>query len=198
MKSLSILLILALTIPVINQKIFCQEQKEPVIDVSQLSKKEEVKPSFTDKEMEFYNKSLDLINRVKRWEKIVLIASKRYSVDKNLIRSVIAAESGGYVPDTSSAGARSIMQLLPSTAEDLGVKDIDNPFDNILGGTKYLRNLLKMFDNNEELALASYNAGAGAVLKYNGVPPYKETMAYVKSVKEYKKLFEMHELLAAK
>lgn len=113
---------------------------------------------------------------------IVSNISAKYNVDEKLVNAVIRQESGFNVKAKSKAGAMGLMQLMPATAKGLGVKDPYNPVQNVEGGVKYLSNLLKKYNGNVILALAAYNAGSGAVDKYNGVPPYKETQNYVKSI----------------
>ncbi len=120
-------------------------------------------------------------------DEIVDYYAGRYVLDKSLIYAIIKAESGGNRYAVSSAGARGLMQLMPGTAREMGVKDIFDPAENIAGGTQYLAKLLNLFDNNTTLALAGYNAGPGNVKKYGGVPPFKETQDYVRRVKQYQK-----------
>ncbi len=107
-------------------------------------------------------------------------AAARHDVDAALVRAVMAAESGGNPEARSPVGAIGLMQLMPGTAKDLGVADAADPAQNIEGGTKYLAELTKKF--GLEHGVAAYNAGPGAVEKYGGVPPYRETRAYVDRV----------------
>lgn len=113
-------------------------------------------------------------------------AAKRYGLPAPLVHAVIAAESAYDANAISRAGAVGLMQLMPETAKRYGVVNRRNPMDNIDGGTRYLRDLLVMFDYNLILALAAYNAGEGAVKQYgNQIPPYEETRRYVDRVISY-------------
>ena len=109
-------------------------------------------------------------------------AGAEHDIDVELLASVIKAESNFRVDAISRAGARGLMQLMPSTAHDLGVQDITRADQNIAGGTAYLDSLLKLYKDDLRLALAAYNAGPAAVAKYHGIPPYRETRAYVSRV----------------
>jgi soluble lytic murein transglycosylase-like protein len=109
-------------------------------------------------------------------------AGRQHNLDVDLLASVVKAESGGDARAVSRTGARGLMQLMPATAEELGVKDSFEPEQNVSGGTAYLDALLTSYRNNLALALAAYNAGPAAVAKYRGIPPYRETRAYVARV----------------
>jgi soluble lytic murein transglycosylase-like protein len=113
---------------------------------------------------------------------IVGEASVQQGVDSDFIRSVIRQESAGNSQAVSVAGARGLMQLMPATALKLGVSNSFSPEQNVHGGTRYLRELLERYHGDAIKALAAYNAGPGAVDRYKGVPPYRETRQYVQRV----------------
>lgn len=118
-------------------------------------------------------------------DRFIVSSSNRYGVDPLLIYSIMHRESSFKRFALSHKGARGLMQLMPATAARLGVRDIFDPQQNIEGGVKYMRILLDMFDGDVRLALAGYNAGEGAVLKYRrNVPPYRETQEYVRRISE--------------
>ena len=114
---------------------------------------------------------------------LVEASAKKYNMDADLITSVIAVESNFDPKAVSRKNARGLMQLLPETAAKLGVKNIDDPAENIDGGTRYLRFLLEKYNNDLSLALAAYNAGPDKVQLYGTIPPYSETISYVRRVK---------------
>jgi soluble lytic murein transglycosylase-like protein len=128
---------------------------------------------------------------IQRYSPIIDVASRTYGVDKALVHAVISAESGYNPAALSRAGAVGLMQLMPDTAKRYGVKNIQDPVENIHGGVKYLRDLLVMFNGNIELAVAAYNAGENAVIKYgNRIPPYAETVQYVPKVLGFYRKFQ--------
>jgi soluble lytic murein transglycosylase-like protein len=109
-------------------------------------------------------------------------AGEEHDIDVELLASIVHAESDGRAHAVSRTGAQGLMQLMPGTAQQMGVKDSFEPAQNINGGTAYLDALLTRYKDNLALALAAYNAGPAAVDKYHGVPPYRETRAYVARV----------------
>jgi soluble lytic murein transglycosylase-like protein len=125
-------------------------------------------------------------------------AGAQHNIDEDLLASVVRAESGGQVHAVSRTGARGLMQLMPGTATAMGVDDAFRPDQNISGGTAYLDSLLTRYHNNVALALAAYNAGPGAVDKYHGVPPYRETRDYVaRVIREFNRRKQMAAALTA-
>lgn len=112
----------------------------------------------------------------------IRVAAARFGVDSNLVDAVAWQESRYNPRARSSAGAIGVMQLMPGTARQLGVRNPHDVQQNVTGGTAYLREQLERFGNNVPLALAAYNAGPGAVLKYGGIPPYRETQNYVRQI----------------
>ena len=112
-------------------------------------------------------------------------AAQKYNVSVNLLKAIGKAESGFDPNAVSRSGAQGVMQLMPKTAESLGVTDSFDPEQNIMGGSKYISQLLDRYDGDVNLALAAYNAGMGNVAKYGGIPPFKETQNYVVKVNKF-------------
>ncbi len=144
--------------------------------------KHQYKKFIDKKDLNLNEKAL---KRLKKFDLYIKDAAKKFNVDEKLIKSVILTESSAKADAKSKANAKGLMQLVDSTANYLGVKNVWDPKENIMAGTKYLSELLKTFNGNTELALAGYNAGPGNVLKHKGIPPFKETQNYVKRVKNY-------------
>lgn len=129
------------------------------------------------------------------FDRIIALACRSYGVEFALVKAVIKAESAFDPAALSPAGARGLMQLMPDTAALHGVTNVHAPRDNIEGGVRHLRFLLDRFRGNLTLTLAAYNAGAEAVTRYNGVPPYQETQEYVQRVLQYRELYRQRSAL---
>lgn len=129
-----------------------------------------------------HQNSTGSLSRIQKWDSLIKETAERYGVDSNLVVAVVARESGGDPYAVSKAGAKGLMQLMDDTAREMGVKHPFSPWENIDGGVKYLKKMLDQFGGDERLALASYNAGPSVVKRYNGIPPYPETINYVDSV----------------
>jgi len=137
--------------------------------------------------------SRSMTDRINRYQSLIEDAAQKNSIDSTLVKAVIATESAGHPYAQSSKDAKGLMQLIDSTASDMGVKNVWNPKDNIEGGAKYLKQMLDKFNGDVQKAVASYNAGPTAVEKHNGVPPYRETKEYVNRVMNYWNYFQQQE-----
>jgi len=126
---------------------------------------------------------------IKKYDGIIDDASKRFGLEPSLVKAVIKAESDFDHEAVSNKGAQGLMQLMPETAATMEVKDAFDPEDNIVGGTRYLSQLMERFGNNTELAVAAYNAGPEAVQTHGGIPPFEETRTFVQRVLRYYKQF---------
>jgi soluble lytic murein transglycosylase-like protein len=122
------------------------------------------------------------LDRIKSYNDIIAQTAESVGVDANLLKAMIVEESGGKQHARSSKNAKGLMQLIDTTAQSMGVKNIWDPHQNIQGGARYLKQQLEKFNGDVPLALASYNAGPGNVERYNGIPPFQETKNYVKRV----------------
>ena len=140
------------------------------------------------------NRPDSLLKNVGKYSDIINEAAGTYDLQPNLIKAVIAAESAGKPDSLSSKNAKGLMQLTDSTAKDMGVSNSFDPWENIMGGSKYLKSLIERYSGNLTKALASYNAGPGTVDQYGGVPPYPETQNYVRKVMSYLNMFDGNEV----
>jgi soluble lytic murein transglycosylase-like protein len=125
---------------------------------------------------------LSLLNATSDMDQLINQASQQYNLPAKLIKAVIQHESNFNPNALSKSGASGLMQLMPTTARSLGVNDVFDPEQNILAGSKYLKQMLDKYAGNLELALAAYNAGPANVDKYGGIPPFKETANYVQKI----------------
>ncbi len=128
-----------------------------------------------------------------RYDKLIRNVARRHGVDYKLVKAVIHAESAFNHRAVSRVGALGLMQLMPATADELHVTDPFNPQDNVDGGTRYLKQMLRTFRNDISLSLAAYNAGPNTVFRYGGVPPYRETQSYIRKVKALMRRYERDE-----
>jgi soluble lytic murein transglycosylase-like protein len=165
-----------------NTRLFLSESDQQYVDVptdSILSfEKEEVAPAVAASPVAKVADVQPSLNV----DQIVEKAARENQLDSDFLRAVIRAESQGNANAVSPKGAQGLMQLMPGTAAKLGVKNIFDPNENVDAGTRYLRYLLSQYHNDPVQALAAYNAGAGRVQQYHGVPPYRETRTYVANI----------------
>ena len=164
------------------------------MDLNAVCKETDAEPSTKTIISEQPNKPLSQSCSTRSSEKVIIErsihkAAQKYNLPPALIKAVIKAESNFDPNAVSSAGAQGLMQLMPATAEELGVKNSFDIEQNIDGGSHYLRKMLDKFGRNTKLALAAYNAGPGTVEKYDGNVPYPETRNYVKRVMRFSSKF---------
>ncbi len=145
----------------------------------------DLKYSRKSKETKSVSPSNSSMNRLNKFLPIIQEAAQQFGVDENLIKSVILTESAANPDAQSKVKAKGLMQLMDSTAAELGVNNVWNPKENIIGGTKYLSKMLQQYEGDVEKSLAAYNAGPSNVEKYDGVPPFKETKNYINRVLGY-------------
>ena len=131
------------------------------------------------------NSSFSYIRDSNQYDSLISEFSKKYQVDFALIKAIIRAESGFNPFAVSRKGAKGLMQLMPGTASRVNVSNIFNPRENIEGGVRYLKYLLSLFNNDLRLSLAAYNAGENIVAEVRSIPPYRETVDYVRKVLSY-------------
>lgn len=156
----------------VEPKIYNRNDLNALIGVQNTPKTENFATKVTNELVGTKNQILDMVTKI----------SKRHGVDDKLVKALIKQESGFKVDAKSKVGALGLMQLMPETAKSLGVKNPMNPVENVEGGVTYLKSMLDKYNGNVILALAAYNAGPGAVDKFDGVPPYPETQNYVKNI----------------
>ena len=171
-----------------NNDVSSLHEKSRTTDVPATIKEEPapVPPEKVNEDMFTYRiKETELL-----YNPIILEAASQNHVDLTLVKAIIMAESGYNIMTLSKEGAAGLMQLMPGTARSLGVKDIYNPEENIYAGVRYLKKLLNRFNGDKKMALAAYNAGISRVIKYKGVPPFKETHQYIKKVLAYQRFYK--------
>ena len=130
-----------------------------------------------------------VVDNVNKYKNLIENAAMSAGVDPNLIKGIVAQESGGDPQALSSKGAGGLMQLMPDTAGEIGVKDRFNAAENVVGGVKYFKKMIQRFNGDLEKSLAAYNAGPSNVEKYGGIPPFSETQTFVNKVLKYQQLF---------
>jgi membrane-bound lytic murein transglycosylase B len=151
---------------------------------------------FPERSWRYSEASAPLFNT--KFNATIVEAAKKFDVDAALVSAVIKAESDFNPHERSNKGARGLMQLMPATATRFGVSNSFDPVANIYAGTRYLRWLLQTFNGNADLAVAAYNAGEGNVWKYNGVPPFRETVNYINRIANHiRKAIDSKKIAAA-
>ena len=179
----------AMTIPLTRIDRIVDDEVAPPAIVAEVKKIVEEEGGIFPKRSWRYDAKRGPVFRSK-YDTVIVEAAKKFDVDAALISAVIKAESDFNPREYSNKGAQGLMQLMPGTALRFGVTNVWDPIANIYGGVRYLRWLLEKFDGNADFAVAAYNAGEGNVWKYNGVPPFRETINYVNRIARHMKGME--------
>jgi hypothetical protein len=170
-------------VPEARADIFTRKSSSGVTEATNLPKSSDFKLTYRSKGVVIHSPGFVMRPSANHdFDDHIQAAAAAHGVSEQLIRAVIQVESQFDRLAVSTAGARGLMQLMPATAQMLGVTDSFDARQNIFGGARYLRQLLRLYGGDVSLAAAAYNAGEGAVAKYNGIPPYKETQGYVRKV----------------
>jgi len=174
---------LFITAPLCHADIYKYTDPEGVIHLTNMPTEPNIPYVLVMKEKRVI---IELKGDIALYDDMIMRTSERYRVDSALVKAIIKAESNFNHRAVSPVGARGLMQLMPSTAASLQVKDSFHPETNIDGGVRYIRYLMNLFNGNLPLVLAAYNAGENAVIRHNNrIPPYPETQTYVKRVLSY-------------
>jgi soluble lytic murein transglycosylase-like protein len=168
------------TVPIARIDRIVDDEIVPQQIVEEVKKIVEAEGIFPKRSWRYTDESKPIFKS--KFDATIVEAARKFDVDAALVSAVIKAESDFNPREMSNKGARGLMQLMPGTAERFGVTDSFDPVANIYGGTRYLRWLLTKFNGNADLAVAAYNAGEGNVWKYNGVPPFRETITYINRI----------------
>jgi hypothetical protein len=174
----------AMTIPLTRIDRIVDDEIAPAAVIAEVKKIVQEEGGIFPKRSWRYDAKRGPIFRSK-YDSVIVEAAKKFDVDAALVSAVIKAESDFNPREYSNKGAQGLMQLMPGTAVRFGVTNAWDPVANIYGGVRYLRWLLQTFDDNADFAVAAYNAGEGNVWKYNGVPPFRETINYVNRIAKH-------------
>jgi hypothetical protein len=172
-----------LTMPIERLERIIDDEVVPVEVVAEIKKAVEHEGIFPKRSWRYDERRGPIFKS--QFDKLILEAAKKFDVDAALVSAVIKAESDFNPREVSNKGARGLMQLMPATATRYGVTNSYDPTANVYGGVRYLKWLLQTFEGNADFAVAAYNAGEGNVWKYNGVPPFRETINYINRIAKH-------------
>jgi len=172
-----------ITMPLVRVERIVDDEIVPVEIVAEIKKAVEHEGIFPKLSWRYDEKRGPIFRS--KYDKLIVEAAKKFDIDAALVSAVIKAESDFNPREVSNKGARGLMQLMPATATRYGVTNSYDATANVYGGVRYLKWLLQTFDGNADFAVAAYNAGEGNVWKYNGVPPFRETINYINRIAKH-------------